>query len=66
MPIPLNIDDLELAKFVDESGEACVRAVAVSASNTSSPLTSTSVKDLELGKFLEDDDGNVAIAVVAV
>lgn len=60
-----NIDDLELDKFVEESGVTCIRAVAVAASNTSSPILSN-VKDNEKGKFLEDDAGDVAIACVAV
>ncbi len=66
MTLPFNIDDLEQAKFVDESGNVCIRVVATTATDTSSPLTSSNVDDLEYGKFVEDDNGDVAIVLKSV
>jgi hypothetical protein len=65
MAIPLNIDDLEQAKFIDDSGNVCIRVVRVASSNTSAPL-SESVTDLEYGKFVEDDNGDVAVVIKSV
>jgi hypothetical protein len=66
MPLPLNIDDLEQAKFVDNAGNVCIRVLATTATNTSSLLTSNNVTDLEYGKFVEDDNGDVSIVLLAV
>lgn len=66
MALPLNIDDLEQAKFIDDSGNVCIRVVQTTATDTSSPLTSNNVTDLEYGKFVEDDNGDVAIVLLAV
>lgn len=65
MAIPSNIDDLEQAKFIDDSGNVCIRVIRVTSSNTSSPL-STSITDLEYGKFVEDDNGDVAVVIKSV
>lgn len=66
MTLPLNIDDLEQAKFVDSDGNVCIRVFATTTSNTSALLTSSNVDDLEYGKFVEDDNGDVAIVLKAV
>lgn len=65
MALPLNIDDLEQAKFVDESGNVCIRVVATTSSNTSASLSSN-LDQNEYGKFVEDDNGDVAIVLSSV
>lgn len=65
MTLSTNILDLEKAKFVDDSGNICIRAVATTASGDSSALVS-SVKDLEKGKFVEDDSGDISVVCLAV
>jgi len=65
MTLSTNILDLEKAKFVDESGDVCIRAVATSASGDSSALTDD-IKDLEKGKFVEDDNGDISMVCLAV
>lgn len=65
MTLPKNIDDLEKAKFIDDSGNVCLRVVATSTSNTSAPLA-TSITDLEYNKFVDDDNGDTAIVLKIV
>lgn len=65
MTLPLNINDLEQAKFIDDAGNVCIRVVATTATNTSSPLAE-SLTDLEYSKFVEDDNGDVAIVLKSV
>lgn len=60
MTLPLNIDDLEQAKFLDDSGNVCIRVVATTTSNTTAAF-STNRNDNEYSKFVEDVDGNTAI-----
>jgi hypothetical protein len=66
MTLPLSNIDLEQAKFVDSGGNVCIRVVQTTATGNSSPLTSTNVTDLEYGKFVEDDNGDVAVVFLAV
>jgi hypothetical protein len=65
MPIPTQILDLEQAKFIDDSGNVCVRIVSTTTTNISSPITDDRT-DNEYGKFVEDINGDTAIVLLAV
>jgi len=65
MTLPLSIADLEKAKFIDDSGNVCIRVVPTTASGTSGVL-GQNIDDLEQGKFVEDINGDVAIVLLTV
>jgi len=65
MTLPLNIDDLEQAKFIDSSGNVCIRVVGTTTSDTTAILSSNTNQN-EYGKFVEDINGDTAIVLLVV
>jgi len=65
MTLPLNIDDLEQAKFIDDSGNVCIRVVTTTTGNTSAILSSNTNQN-EYGKFVEDVNGDTAIVLKSI
>jgi hypothetical protein len=65
MAVPSSRTQREYEKFIEDSGDVCLRIVQTTAVGTSADLLNP-ITDREYGKFVEDINGDVAIVILAV